>query len=314
MVVEVLALLPGILLLALANYSEKRKELRILTQVFLGMIIALVILTGLTVAGVGNAGVVEGIRSAEAYGYGLVITGLISFLLFLRPIRVLLSKVTGIEPGNWLHATALVFAALLVGISATTAATADVVTVGRGSSSALTVVLQDAFFVIASLVGVGWLVRKRLGEALKRLGLVRPSLRDIGFAIIYLMILFALVIVVGAVTKLLDMDSGILDNENDPTIEILGGVSIATAVIFALGAGIGEETLFRGAMQPKFGIVLTSLIFTVLHIQYPNPIQMGTLFAVGIVFGYERKVINTSTAIITHTLYDMLLLLSVALT
>ena len=43
------------------------------------------------------------------------------------------------------------------------------------------------------------------------------------------------------------------------------GLSAAGAVLFALlvgvGAGLGEETLFRGAVQPKLGIAATSVLF-----------------------------------------------------
>lgn len=37
------------------------------------------------------------------------------------------------------------------------------------------------------------------------------------------------------------------------------------AVMFGLIAGIPEEILFRGAMQPAFGVLVTTLIFAALH-------------------------------------------------
>jgi hypothetical protein len=86
-----------------------------------------------------------------------------------------------------------------------------------------------------------------------------------------------------------------------------------TAILFALGAGIGEEILFRGAMQPRFGIILSSIIFAVMHIQYFDIVSMGTLFLISATLGYERKMTNTTAAIITHTLYDLVLLLMVAM-
>jgi hypothetical protein len=36
---------------------------------------------------------------------------------------------------------------------------------------------------------------------------------------------------------------------------------------FSLCAGVGEEMLFRGALQPLLGLWLTSLVFTALHYQ-----------------------------------------------
>lgn len=315
MAVEALAIVPGILLLALANYTEKRKNLRILTQIFLGLIVFFIILAGGLIAGLSSSGIVEeGMINQEAYGGGLVLTGLIALILFLKPARAGLSKLIKIDPDNWLHATALVFAVLLVGTSIATAATTDVIKFSKGSGSDATgVILQDALFVITALIGVGWLVRKSWGDAMKRLGLRKPSVRDVAMSLAYLLVLFAIIIGIGLLTQALNINSGVTSNEEDPTVKILGGVTIVTAIIFALGAGIGEEILFRGAMQPRFGIIFVSLVFMTMHIQYPNPVQLGTLFGISVVFGHERKRVSTTSAIITHTLYDMILLLAAAL-
>jgi len=313
MAVEVLAIAPAILLLALANYTEKRKELRILTKIFLGLIVLFVIIAGGLIAGSSSTGTAQGVMNQEAYGGGLVLTGLVALVLFLKPIRAGLSRLISIDPDNWLHATALVFAILLVGMSIATATTTDVIKFSKGSGSdAAGVVLQDALFVISALIGVGWLVRRNWKDTVNRLGLRKPIVRDVMMSLVYLLIIFAIVIVLNLLAEALNVDSGLTDNE-DPTVQILGGVTILTAIVFALGAGIGEEILFRGAMQPRFGIILVSLIFMSLHVQYANPVQLGTLFGISVVFGYERKTVSTTSAIITHTLYDMILLLAVAL-
>jgi len=39
-------------------------------------------------------------------------------------------------------------------------------------------------------------------------------------------------------------------------------------LLLGLSAGIGEEITLRGALQPKLGLALTSLLFAALHVQY----------------------------------------------
>ena len=57
------------------------------------------------------------------------------------------------------------------------------------------------------------------------------------------------------------------------------GLSPVSAVLFALlvgvGAGLGEETLFRGAVQPRLGIAATSVLFASMHVQYGPSLLLG---------------------------------------
>lgn len=306
MAVEILAFLPGLLMLALANYTEKRKDLRILTQVFLSLLVVLVILMGLLVAISSGVSGLEGYNTG-VYGGSMVVAGLLSLLFFIKPVRAGLANVISIETDNWLHATALVFAVLLVGLSLATALTVDVTKLG-GTVDVASVVLQDVFFIITAMFGVGWLTRRDWKGLVERLGLRKLTFRDLGMSIFYTLLLFVIVIAIGMLSIALGQPSDNFEKE-DPTIKILGGVTWVTAIIFALGAGFGEEILFRGAIQPRFGIILTSAIFALMHIQYMNLMNMATLFGIGAAMGYERKRVSTTACIISHTVYDFMLFL-----
>jgi hypothetical protein len=304
-----LTLLPAILLLVLANYSEKKKEYRIITRIFLFLFVILLMLEGLISSQVS----LEEINTIN-YGYGTALTAIISLFIFIRPIRIWISRLIDIDPENWLHATALVFAILLAGTSLATAISVDVIAFSQSSGvGGSTVLIQDALLVLASFLGVGWLSRKKLKQCLKRLGIVKPSIKDLAWSVVFTGLLFLIVITIGMMSLLLSPESSVLETQEDPTVQILGSITILSALLFALGAGIGEEILFRGAIQPRFGIILTSIIFAVMHIQYLDIISMSTLFLISVSLGYERKITNTTAAIITHTLYDLILLLMVAL-
>ena len=87
--------------------------------------------------------------------------------------------------------------------------------------------------------------------------------------------------------------------------EILRG-SLPSGLLVAVLAAICEEILFRGALQPVFGLVISSLFFTALHLQYALTPAALILFVVALGFGLLRKHVSTTAAIIAHALYNIL--------
>jgi membrane protease YdiL (CAAX protease family) len=86
------------------------------------------------------------------------------------------------------------------------------------------------------------------------------------------------------------------------------------AVVLGASAGIGEEAIFRGALQPRFGLVIPSLLFTMLHgPQYGFNVALLGLFGVSVILGLERKYVNTTAAMITHALYNALQVLALSM-
>lgn len=78
-------------------------------------------------------------------------------------------------------------------------------------------------------------------------------------------------------------------------------------------AGIGEELLFRGAIQPVLGIWITSLVFVAVH-GYLNPKNLritlyGIFMTVSIVYlGYLTEYIGIVSSMTAHTIVDIYLL------
>ena len=48
--------------------------------------------------------------------------------------------------------------------------------------------------------------------------------------------------------------------------EIIGPLSGAEVAVLALASGLGEEVFFRGALQPRVGLVIASLLFGLAHL------------------------------------------------
>ena len=78
-------------------------------------------------------------------------------------------------------------------------------------------------------------------------------------------------------------------------------------------AGVGEELLFRGAMQPLIGIWFTSLIFIAIH-GYISFKSLGhivftlMLFGLSMMLGYLFEFAGLFAAMTAHAVYDYVML------
>jgi membrane protease YdiL (CAAX protease family) len=80
----------------------------------------------------------------------------------------------------------------------------------------------------------------------------------------------------------------------------------------ALGPGICEELLFRGALQPRLGLVVTAILFTSIHTQYGVSLDALSVLAIALGLGLIRKYTNTTTSSISHVTYNLLIGVGVA--
>jgi membrane protease YdiL (CAAX protease family) len=88
---------------------------------------------------------------------------------------------------------------------------------------------------------------------------------------------------------------------------LFGGLStVAGAFALGLSAGISEELLFRGAVQPRLGLLLTTFLFAIGHLQYGLTVATFEVFLIGLVLGLVRKRSNTTVCIIIHASYNTL--------
>lgn len=88
-----------------------------------------------------------------------------------------------------------------------------------------------------------------------------------------------------------------------------------TKIVFiSICAGVGEEILFRGAIQEWFGVIITAVIFVAIH-GYLNPfdwrISLYGLFMtlVMILIGYMCIYLGLISSIAAHFMIDLVLLL-----
>jgi membrane protease YdiL (CAAX protease family) len=110
--------------------------------------------------------------------------------------------------------------------------------------------------------------------------------------------------------------SPMLKKVNTSYARLLGRfrLTFSEILLVSLCAGVGEEMLFRGAVQPFLGIPITSILFVAIH-GYLNPRDWrlsiyGIFMTAGIAWlGYICQTRGLLSAIVGHTLIDVYLLL-----
>jgi membrane protease YdiL (CAAX protease family) len=110
--------------------------------------------------------------------------------------------------------------------------------------------------------------------------------------------------------------SPLLNEVNSSYARLLGRfrLTFSEILLISLCAGVGEEMLFRGAVQPFLGIPITSVLFVAIH-GYLNPRDWrlsvyGIFMTAGIaLLGYLCHTRGLLSAIVGHTLIDVYLLL-----
>ena len=317
-------------LIALAAYlAEDSRPLRYMTGLLLfGLIGVLVLLSfALGLMAILPAGALEsaalppGMEGTVLALFGLgSICGLVSLTGFLPPVRRLLARVIPLDPNSFVHAVALVLVLAMVLVPPvplvvngappflSEALLGGDETVENPGDFARSEAYSLLFIIYGSFLIVGLFVRRTFSEALERLAFVRPTGRQVVFAVVAALVL---VVVFGLVDRAIAAVWGALgwavtDDEAYRRLfsDVLTPVGAVTA---AVSAGIGEELAVRGVLQPVFGIVLPSLLFAALHAWQYSWDALLSVFLAGLVFAWIRRRANTTTCAITHGLYDLVL-------
>lgn len=163
-------------------------------------------------------------------------------------------------------------------------------------------------FVVVAVLGVGAGVRRGPRETLARLGYGPLGRAGIGVVAVFVVAAFA--VSLGADFLFRQLQPGLYREvgEISGTLFDPRGMGVTMAVLFALligvGAGLGEETLFRGAVQPVLGIIPTSVLFASMHVQYGPSLLLGYIFVLSLGLGYLRRRFNTTASFLAHAGYN----------
>ncbi|MBI2373788.1 MAG: CPBP family intramembrane metalloprotease [Deltaproteobacteria bacterium] len=95
--------------------------------------------------------------------------------------------------------------------------------------------------------------------------------------------------VVALATRLAAGRTPLVDDLYGHFAELLGPIGWLEAFILALASALGEELLFRGALQPAWGLWTTSLVFAAAHLPPRLELVSWTVFAwlMGLALGWS---------------------------
>ncbi len=158
--------------------------------------------------------------------------------------------------------------------------------------------------VMLAFCGCGIFVTRQFKEVMRRLALVRPTGPQIslGIGLVLMSFLYDYLWSLYTHGMHLGLDSK-LSLYNGGTFTAAGGFTgaLVLAIATAIFAGVGEETLIRGALQPIFGIVPAAILHGVLHAQFQHaPIFIVQVAGWSILMGIAKRYTNTTTTIMGH--------------
>lgn len=262
----------------------------------------------------GGPGLLPNPRFLLWLGDATMLLGAVSLLFTVPAVRRLVARLLPIDPQRLVHLLALDLvlvalwfsAAVALSLPAMMADPAAMESMGEMTArSGLTGVwMQNLGFVVLSVLGVGLFVARDRRAVAERLGLTRtvPWRWWLGASLAAL----AMAVASDQLWTLLDPEGaaalGKLSDQLFGPLIAKGG--LAAALTIGLAPGIGEELLFRGAAQPRLGLVFTSLIFAAVHTQYTVSPALLQIFAVGLILGTVRIRAGTTAAIAVHATFN----------
>lgn len=251
-----------------------------------------------------GANIIDG----PAFGLVLFLTAMWGILVCLAPIRRLIARAIPLNPVSAVHTLALVLVGYMLGYGALTLSQGGLAGLVENAqpASVTSVVLSQLLFVLVALLGVGFLIRRRGRALAQRLGLERPQPLHWFIGLGWIGVLVVVQIFVGLIWMLLNPEQAeLLESVN--TLLLAEFDTVWEWLILAIAAGVGEELLFRGALQPVFGLLLTSVIFALIHVQYGLTPFTLLVVLIALILGLIRHFYSTTIAIFVHVGYDFVL-------
>jgi hypothetical protein len=299
------------IVLALANLERFHEAFRWMAIAAVVVLNSLFILMGLAGLAMPMT-VVPGLPPSAINAMGLFLramglTGLLAFVPLLPPVRRLLARYLHIDPGSTVHTVALVYAVYLVGAGIgqqPLASDPEVLgSLGDVGVSSTAIWAQALGMVLLAVTGVGMFTRRDMALAADRLGLKVPTLSQLGVAVLAVVGLIIFQIVFMLAWNAVDPES--LKRISDASNLLLGGMTgLGGALTIGLAAALGEEMIFRGAAQPPFRLLVTAVLFTILHSQYGFSPASLLIFVIAIVLGVLRYRTNLTVCILVHFGYN----------
>jgi membrane protease YdiL (CAAX protease family) len=292
-------------LVVVANLAVGRRWAHLAIGILAGVTAGVTFLVGaLDLAGAGTTTAGGTGRSPLAVDVGIMVTAVAAAALASKPVRERVSHLLPIDPDNPVHALALALAVLLFGTQVTSILFTTFSASGQSPLNVGDLIIQEVPFLVLAAAGVGVFIRRDMGAVAARLGLVAPAWWQVVLAVAAAGAFFAFGVGMDMLSQAWTPDvARQVHSTTQSLYSGLGGpLGIAT---LALAPGICEEVLFRGALQPRLGLIITALLFTSIHTQYGISLDALSVLVIALGLGLIRKFTNTTTSAICHVTYNL---------
>jgi len=317
MLIGLLAYLPFLVIAFIAQWSDRRREMRWATYglfLLLDGLTALMGILALLISYIPEAQQVLQTQYPAAaalhwdvFGLMVIGTALLAPVFLLPFVRRGLARFTPITPSSSIQATALALVTLATGLNLSQAPLIGGLNELAESSiqiTSLDIITSSLPIGLLAIIGVGFLIRRTPRETGKRLGLKRITGRQVGLTVCLTLVILTLYYGIEWGWRALEPRSYALMTKLDETL--YGGVKVAwQAIAVSLVAGVTEELFFRGALQPRFGLLPTAFLFTAVHVQYGLTPATLEVFGGALALGWLRRRTSTSACILLHALYNI---------
>jgi membrane protease YdiL (CAAX protease family) len=153
-------------------------------------------------------------------------------------------------------------------------------------------------------------------QLLAQFGLLAPSIpREIGLGVVlgvgaWVAVLLVVIVVAMAIVALGGGD--VLPKQPPAMVPFIAGLPIGVRVLISLSAGVVEESFFRGFLQPRIGIPLSTAFFALAHLSYGQPFLLIGITLLSLIYAFlVRWRQNLWPAMAAHALFDGVQLLVV---
>ncbi len=295
-------------LIIAANAAVGKRWANLAAEALGGVIGGLICLLGAAdLAGAHVLSPAPNVDMQRALDLTVMATGLLAAAVASWPVRSRIAGVLPIDAQSPVQALALSLTVILFGVDVASISFTDVLASANAQPplNLGDLVLDQTPFLILALLGVGLFSRRQLADSLDRLGLVVPSWWHLAIALATAGAFFAFSQQMDSLSHATTPD---VARRVDSTIQhvfgqLRGPLGIAA---LALLPGICEEILFRGALQPRIGLLATALLFTSIHTQYGLSIDTLVVLVLALGLGLVRKYTNTTTSCACHISYNLL--------
>jgi membrane protease YdiL (CAAX protease family) len=175
--------------------------------------------------------------------------------------------------------------------------------------------LVDADGAPLAVEPLGFAPEPSLGQKFAvQLGLAAPNVwREMGLGLMlgigaWLFALGAILVVALAIYGLLG--EGALPKQVPSVVPMIAGLPVILRLLVSLSAGFFEELFFRGFLQPRIGILLSTVLFALGHLSYGQPFLLVGVTVLSLILGLIVKWRqNIWPAVVAHAVFDAVQLL-----